>query len=272
MLLTIATGTPVAAIARVVATSEPTGRIIRGNSDRGDAMRPRWLEVCSSVALLAAIACALVILADIALGRRQKMAIMNAVWPITALYFGPVGLWAYWAMGRPEASRSRAKEAPNRGGEVREKGTDRPFWQTVFVATSHCGAGCTLGDTIGETAIYLLGITLFGSALLTAYAVDFALAYLIGIIFQFFTIAPMRKLGVKDGLIAAVKADTISLVAFEVGMFGWMALDRLALFEVPAEPNSATYWFLMQIAMIVGFATSYPANWWLVKSGLKEAM
>jgi hypothetical protein len=33
-----------------------------------------------------------------------------------------------------------------------------------------------------------------------------------------------------------------------------------------------TDWFLMQIAVIVGFATSFLANWWLVKAGLKEAM
>ncbi len=29
---------------------------------------------------------------------------------------------------------------------------------------------------------------------------------------------------------------------------------------------------MMQLAMIVGFATSYPANWWLVRRGIKEAM
>jgi hypothetical protein len=129
-----------------------------------------------------------------------------------------------------------------------------------------------IGDIIGETAIFRIGFTLFGSMLLTAYVVDFVLAYLIGIAFQYFAIAPMRGHGLRDGLIAALKADTVSLVAFEIGMFGFMALNRLVLFDTPPEPDTATYWFLIQIAMIVGFATSYPANWWLVRSGLKEAM
>ena len=40
-----------------------------------------------------------------------------------------------------------------------EQGPEKPFWQTVFVATSHCGAGCTLGDLIGESAIFILGFT-----------------------------------------------------------------------------------------------------------------
>ncbi len=142
----------------------------------------------------------------------------------------------------------------------------------MFVATSHCGAGCTLGDTIAEVSIFAFGIVWFGSKMGTAFALDFALAYAFGILFQFFTIAPMRNLGVAQGLWAAIKADTISLVAFEIGMFGFMALNRMVFFEKPPEPNTVTYWFLMQIAMIVGFFTSYPANWALVKFGLKEKM
>ncbi|MGC8638572.1 MAG: DUF4396 domain-containing protein [Isosphaeraceae bacterium] len=129
-----------------------------------------------------------------------------------------------------------------------------------------------MGDLIGEWGIFLLGVTLFGSKLGTAYLVDFVLAYGLGIVFQYFTIAPTRGLGLGEGLKAAIKADTIPLVAFQVGMYATMALNRLVLFDYAPKPDTATYWFLMQIAMIVGFATSYPANWWLVKSGLQEAM
>ena len=236
-------------------------------------MPPGWLNVVASVVGIASIASAIVVTLDILAGHRQKMAIMNLVWPITALYFGPIGLWAYLHMGRNQpGAHGNSAESHHEQGHHGD-GPKRPFWQSVFMATSHCGAGCTLGDTIGEGGIYLLGITLFGSTLATAFLVDFVLAYAFGIIFQFFTIAPMRGLGVWDGLKSAVKADTISLVAFEVGMFGFMAINRLVLFPyAPPEPNSVTYWFLMQIAMIVGFATSYQANWWLVKTGIKEAM
>ncbi len=231
-------------------------------------MPPAWLNVVARVVILASLASAAVVGLDILAGRRQKMAIMNVVWPITALYLGPIGLWAYWVMGRPRAGPGGDHASQGRGDHGKN-----PSWQTVFKATSHCGAGCTVGDIIGESAIFFLGVTLFGSKLATAYLVDFVLAYAVGIVFQYFTIAPMRGLGLWDGLKAAVKADTISLVAFEVGMFAFMALDRLVLFpSAPPEPNGMTYWFLMQIAMIVGFATSFPANWWLVKAGLKEAM
>jgi hypothetical protein len=34
--------------------------------------------------------------------------------------------------------------------------------------------------------------------------------------------------------------------------------------------NSFEFWFMMQIAMLCGFVTSYPANWWLLRTGIKE--
>jgi hypothetical protein len=36
--------------------------------------------------------------------------------------------------------------------------------------------------------------------------------------------------------------------------------------------HTISCWFMMQIAMLVGFLTSYLANWWLVRSGVKEKM
>ncbi len=232
---------------------------------------PPWLTTVAWISLGLSAASALVILGDIVAGRRQPMMVMNIVWPITGLYFGPLGLWAYWALGRPNAGQPRHHGGAQRDDPARSKPAN-PTPAQVFVATSHCGAGCVLGDVTGEVALAATGLVLFGSPLLTAFAVDFALAYAFGIVFQYFTIAPMRGLGLKDGLVAAVKADTLSLISFEVGMFGWMALTRLVLFENPTGPDAASYWFLMQIAMVVGFGTSFPANWWLLRAGLKEAM
>ncbi len=58
-------------------------------------MEPHWLMIISWIALGLGFACALVILVDeFLLGYRQYMAIMNVVHPITALYWGPLWLWA----------------------------------------------------------------------------------------------------------------------------------------------------------------------------------
>lgn len=100
---------------------------------------------------------------------------------------------------------------------------------------------------------------------------DYILAYLLGIAFQYFSIAPMRGISGLAGIWAAIKADTLSLTAFEMGLFGWMAIAHFLIFPHVKE-DMATYWFMMQIGMCLGFLTAYPMNWWLIKRGLKEAM
>ena len=139
---------------------------------------------------------------------------------------------------------------------------------------SHCGSGCALGDVISEFAIFALALTIAGSTLAAEYVGDYALALAFGIVFQYFAIAPMRGLGLKDGLKAAAKADFISLTFFEVGLFGWMAIMTFVLFPAPHTlmPSSASFWLLMQTGMIVGYATSWPANVWLVSRGIKVPM
>ncbi|WP_243634804.1 DUF4396 domain-containing protein [Roseicella frigidaeris] len=94
--------------------------------------------------------------------------------------------------------------------------------------------------------------------------------------FQYFTIKPMRNLSVGAGLVQAVKADALSLTAWQVGMHGFMAFASLYFFRhllgVRLETNSVEFWFMMQLAMICGFVTSYPVNWWLIRNGIKEKM
>lgn len=222
-------------------------------------MVPTWLEQLSVAALWIAGACAILIALDIAFFHRQKMWIMNIVWPVTALYFGPLAVWFYWSNARHQAKKQT------------KDGKQKPFWKKAAVGTTHCGAGCTVGDFAGEWLVFLTGFTIAGSVLWANYAVDFVFAYIVGIVFQYFSIAPMRGVSGWEGIIAAVKADTISLIAFEVGMFAFMGWSS-AHFRPRLEPTQPTYWFMMQIAMIVGFVTSYPANWWLIRKKLKEAM
>jgi Domain of unknown function (DUF4396) len=215
-------------------------------------MVPDWLNVLSVVSLSIAAVCSAVVLVDV-VRHPQAMAIMNWVWPITALYGGPPAVWMYVRLGRP-ASR------------------EKPFYSSVAVSATHCGAGCVLGDVIAEFAIFFTAFTILGSTLAAEFVGDYILAYAFGIAFQFFAIVPMRHLSLLPGLQAAVKADTLSLTAFEVGLFGWMALSYFVLFHPPLMPNQPAFWFMMQIGMVIGYVTSYPANWFLIRTRIKEAM
>lgn len=48
---------------------------------------------------------------------------------------------------------------------------DRPMFATITIATCHCGAGCVLGDLIGEWLIYRSQVTIGGSMLYAAFIV-----------------------------------------------------------------------------------------------------
>jgi Domain of unknown function (DUF4396) len=270
---------------------------------------PRWLTALAWCYLGICFVCAGVIAYDIVFDRRrQPMGVMNFVFPITALYFGPLALAFYWHWGRPPSTQLGAtmsmspiatsadaslisrdhhamhdrphqnmvraealidRDRPSAPAERR-----RPGWVTMAVEVSHCGSGCTIGDVIAEFAVFWLALTIAGSGMAAEYVSDYALALIFGIMFQYFAIAPMRHLGLKDGLVQATKADFVSLTAFEIGLFSWMAVMAYILFPAPHRltPASAAFWLLMQVGMMIGFSTSWPANVWLVKRGIKVPM
>jgi Domain of unknown function (DUF4396) len=214
---------------------------------------PSWLQVLAIIYPPLSVAAAILVCVDIfVLGRRQHMAVMEVVWPLTLLYFGPIGLVPYYWFGRNQ-----------RHGQV-------PKWQATFKGAAHCGAGCALGDFIGDWTSFVTGFTVFGSKLAGKYVLAFVLAYVIGIFFQYFAIAPMRGLDLRRGLVAAAKADTASLLAYEIGMFTWMGVSAYLFTDL--APTRWSYWLMMQVAMLLGFATTYPVNWWLVAHGIKESM
>jgi Domain of unknown function (DUF4396) len=235
-------------------------------------MHPPVLHIVAWASVLLGFLCAAIVAIDLG-GHRQKMWIMNLVWPITALYSGPLGLLFYYWLGRAdreEGMQSGMQSMQQRGHM--SHGSDKPFWQAAAVASTHCGAGCTLGDIVAEWFMFFVPFALFGMRLFGEWALDYVLAFLFGIAFQYFTIKPMKNLSPKEGLIAAIKADALSLTAWQVGMYGWMAIVVFVIFGRQLQANDPVFWFMMQIAMIAGFLTSYPVNCWLLAIGIKEKM
>jgi hypothetical protein len=88
-------------------------------------MAPTWLTIIAWAYLLICFGSGAVIAYDIFVnGRRQPMGVMNAVFPITALYFGPLALAFYWRWGRTAVGTAvapiRASRQPARG-ELRRR-------------------------------------------------------------------------------------------------------------------------------------------------------
>lgn len=244
-------------------------------------MIPAWLHYLSIVSLVIAFACALWIALDL---RRhpQHMSIMNVVWPVTALYGSVFSVWAYYKWGRLAEHKKFMPAMEKDETPPHKKFT--PFPVMVGKGATHCGSGCTLGDISAEWLAWLFPViaTWFGWHLVFAekvfavFVIDYILAFGFGVAFQYFTIKPMRGLSPGQGIVQAVKADILSLTAWQVGMYGFMVVAHFWIFASLLNHKlhvaSVEFWFMMQIAMWFGFATSYPVNWWLIRKGIKEKM
>jgi hypothetical protein len=197
----------------------------------------------------------------------QSMGVMNIVWPVTALYLSLFAVWAYLTIGRRYSRKHMQRD-------MQRTHDHGPTAAQVAVGTSHCGAGCMLADIVSEFSLAAAGFVILGSVLWTSYIVDFIAAWALGILFQYFAIRPMRQdLSRGAAIAAAIKADTLSILAFQTGMYAWMALVYFRFFRAPhLTPFDPRYWLMMQVAMICGFATSYPMNRLLIALGWKEAM
>ena len=238
-------------------------------------MVPPWLHWLSLASLVFGAVCATLIAID-ELRRPQPMWIMNVVWPVTALSGAGLVVWHYRAHGR---ARPRGGQRQRQTGEE-----ETPLPTAAADAALHCGSGCTLGDICAEWLAFFLPAvavwfgwhSLFQTRMFAVWGLDFVFAYVFGIVFQYFTIAPMRGLSFGAGVVAAVKADTLSLAAWQVGMYGFMAFAVFVVFQrgfgTGLEVDSTEFWFMMQLAMICGFATAYPVNRWLIRAGIKERM
>lgn len=166
-------------------------------------------------------------------------------------------LFSHRAELRPGSHPSWAGREPST-----RRGKGRETWADL----------CTLGDIAAEWLVFATGLTIAGKALYADFALDFAFAWLLGVIFQYFTIVPMRDIGRAKGIWAAIKADTLSILAFQVGLFLGMWIYQEVIFPPGLSKTTAAYWMLMQVSMVLGFFTAWPVNAWLVRAGLKEKM
>jgi hypothetical protein len=244
-------------------------------------MVPTWMHLFAIFLLSVGFMCAAILAIDV-IRHPQHMAIMNIVWPVTALFGTVITVWMYFRYGRLStkeammAAKKQGKEPPNK--------TETPFSIMVAKGSLHCGSGCSIGDIFAEWLAFFIPTVavwfgwhhFFEEKMFAVWILDFLFAFVLGIAFQYFTIVPMRHLGKAEGVWQAVKADTLSLSAWQIGMYGFMAIAKFWLFRhvfvARLQVNSPEFWFMMQLAMACGFITSYPVNWWLLKAGIKEKM
>ncbi|MFN2536430.1 MAG: hypothetical protein ABR528_14440, partial [Pseudonocardiaceae bacterium] len=98
-----------------------------------NSVAPMWLTILAWCALAVAFVSTGWIGCDIVgRGYWQQMRVREAVWPVTALYFGPLAVWAYRRFGPPSSPRWRHRHRLSQP-------PDKPGWATTAVGVSHCG-------------------------------------------------------------------------------------------------------------------------------------
>ncbi len=225
-----------------------------------DNMIPGWLTAVSWAYVGLALLCAAAILYDVyGRGYRQRTGVMNVVWPITALYFGPLALPAYHRWGRPRSEKWQKEH-----GVAPEKSLP------VAAATGGTpgGAASAIGHVIGVPLVVLTGLTIAGQSLWVMILVIAVIAVALLFVFEyFFSTVPTRGLPSGKGLGVALFIALVTVLAFDVGMGGWMLVMHFLLLMPPL--TDVTFLFLMQVGLILGFLTGYPAVLWLLRRGTK---
>ncbi|MGE0600421.1 MAG: DUF4396 domain-containing protein [Dehalococcoidia bacterium] len=216
-----------------------------------------FLTLIAWTSIVVAVGCSAIVAIDELVNQPKMMPIMRLVWPITCLWSGLLGLAAYWWVGRGLMSTPRE---------------ERPERVTTAVAASHCGSGCTAGDFAAESVAAVFPLVLFGHAIFGTWVMDFVAALVLGIAFQYASIPAKRAPSRGRRLLHAVQADAASLTAWQVGMYGWMAIVVFVIAGHELSTADPVFWFSMQAAMVAGFCTSYPVNVWLLRKGIKEPM
>lgn len=230
-----------------------------------------YMQTLSGIFVYGGIASALIIFVD-TLKRPQEMKIMTPVWILTGLWGSYLGLLVYLLAGRSQERNMETMNMSEMKMDMDMASSLHPKPVKVCLSTLHCGAGCTLADLIGESLTIGIPLVIAGSALAGQWTIDYILALLIGILFQYAAIQPMLHLKTGKALLRALRIDFLSLTSWQIGMYGWMAITYFVLYPQGLSKGSLEFWFMMQIAMFCGFLTAYPVNWFLIKKGIKPSM
>lgn len=182
-------------------------------------------------ALLLGSACALALLCDIALrGYHQRSAAMDVVWPLTALYLGPLAAWLYLRHARPATARW-VNGHPDRPAE---RSGPRGAW-AAFEHVGACGAGCLLGSVAGAVLVHRLAPAPLSSleprqavSLVVLACADVALACVLGLAFQ--------RLSAEQRARTSPARMLASVLVFQVAVLACIVVNRLVLRDSPQPP------------------------------------
>src|SRR5258708_13368686 len=140
-------------------------------------------------------------------------------------------------------------------------------WRQTLGSTMHCVAGDGVGILAGAVISSALGITGIAEMILE-YILGFAFGWSI---FQALFMRDMAGGTYLAALKSTFMAELLSMNLLMAGMMPTMMILRRHV-EAADNPLTPNFWFVMSMALLVGFIIAYPMNWWLVANHLNPAI
>src|SRR5665213_550474 len=140
-------------------------------------------------------------------------------------------------------------------------------WRQVLGSTMHCVAGDGIGILVGAVISNALALRGPGEVVLE-YVLGFAFGWTI---FQALFMRDMAGGSYARSLSSTFIPELLSMNLLMAGMVPTMMILQSTLAPM-AGPTAPVFWFVMSMALFVGFIVAYPMNWWLVAYNLKHGM
>jgi hypothetical protein len=140
-------------------------------------------------------------------------------------------------------------------------------WRQVLGSTMHCIAGDGVGILAGAVISSMFALHGAGEVLLE-YLLGFAFGWTI---FQALFMRAAAGGSYRRSLSRTFFPELLSMNLLMAGMVPTMMILQSELGSA-ASPASPVFWFVMSMALLVGFIVAYPMNWWLVANHLKHGM
>lgn len=174
---------------------------------------------------------------------------------LVTLYMGPFGLLLYVL----------ADKEP-RPGE--HEHFTSPLWKQGVGSTIHCVAGDATGIILAATVTALLGLPMWID-LIVEYVAGFSFGLFI---FQSLFMKKMMGGTYWENVRKSFMPEFISMNAMMAGMAPTMSLLMMGRDMRAMDPLELVFWGVMSLGVIVGFATAYPFNVWMVKKKIKHGL
>lgn len=174
---------------------------------------------------------------------------------LVTFYMGPFGMLLYVL----------ADKEPRPGEH--EKFTS-PLWKQGAGSTVHCVAGDATGIILAAAITALLGLPMWID-LIVEYVVGFSFGLFI---FQSLFMKKMMGGTYWENVRRSFLPEFISMNTMMAGMAPIMSILMMGPDIRAILPTELVFWGVMSLGVMVGFATAYPFNLWLVKRKLKHGL